>query len=447
MLYYILKYLSRLTIRIYFRRKSIIGKENIPDNVPVIFVANHPSAFMDPMLIATYVHQSIYFLAAGEYVGTGIRGWIFRKMLHMIPVFRPSTRPDDVHKNKQMFEHCYKHLSAGGHLMVFPEGVSVTQRKILPFKTGVARIARGAEIKNNFKLNIHIVPVGLNYSDPHQFRSDVFINIGKPIRVNDFISKDEKNEAHDIDLLTSTAEKALYETTLHVENDDDDKLLTQVDAIYTRDLKDELGIQFTEQVREFNVQKEMVNAIRYFREHNPVGLDNLAKQVENYLTTLKNHGLSDEDIHDIQFSQSFRRIGIFIFGFPIFFIGVLLNAIPWFLTQFILKKLRFKDSFQGSVAMGAGLIVFTLYYLVGTLVLFFATPLSWWALLFPGLAYIFGVYAQIYRAAINYSIHRKRLRKLLKADQRAAEKLAEQRELLILQCEEFRAVYEKSQHD
>lgn len=222
--------------------------------------------------------------------------------------------------------------------------------------------------------------------------------------------------------------------------------MTQLDAIYTRDLKDELGIQFTEQVREFNVQKEMVNAIRYFREHNPVGLNNLAKKVDEYLNSLKAHGLSDEDIHDIQFSQSFRRIGIFIFGFPIFLL-VLYSMRFLVFDAIYSQEITLQRFISGSVAMGAGLIVFTLYYLISSIVLFFATPLSWWALIFPVVSYLFGVYAQIYRAAINYSVHRKRLRKLLKADQPAAEKLAEQRELLILQCEEFRAVYERSQHN
>ena len=57
---------------------------------------------------------------------------------------------------------------------------------MLPIKTGVAIIALGAEAKYNFELDLSIVPIGLNYSNPHNFKSDVFVNIGKPIKVSDY---------------------------------------------------------------------------------------------------------------------------------------------------------------------------------------------------------------------------------------------------------------------
>ena len=57
----------------------------------------------------------------------------------MIPIYRPDTMPGDTHKNKAAFEKSIDHLSKGKCLLVFPEGVSVTEKKILPLKTGVDR--------------------------------------------------------------------------------------------------------------------------------------------------------------------------------------------------------------------------------------------------------------------------------------------------------------------
>ncbi|MDA7803783.1 1-acyl-sn-glycerol-3-phosphate acyltransferase [Crocinitomix sp.] len=180
MIYRLLKILSQLTIYGYFKKVKIVGREHIPAKGPYIFIANHPSAFMDPIVVATSIRPAVYFIAAGEYVGKGLKGWVFRKLLHMIPVYRPTTRPEDMHKNEDMFVKCFEHLSKRGALLVFPEGVSLTEKKLKPLKTGTVRIAIGAETLENFKLGVPIIPVGLNYSDPHSFRSDLFVKISAP---------------------------------------------------------------------------------------------------------------------------------------------------------------------------------------------------------------------------------------------------------------------------
>lgn len=442
MLYFILKILSKLTLKSYFRRIRIVGKENIPTEGALIFIANHPSAFMDPILVATTVKQPVYFIAAGEYVGKGIKGWVFRKWLHMIPVFRPSTRPEDVHKNKDMFNYCFDHLTEGGSLLIFPEGISITERKIKPFKTGVARIARGAEIKNNFKLNIHIVPVGLNYSNPHQFRSDVFVNIGKAISVKDFISADETKEFDEVEKLTDAAEQGLHKTTLHVENQDDDSLLSKLNRVYSRDLKQELGFDYKEQEREFRMQKDMLDAIDYFKQTDPSKFQTTVSAIDYYLQNLSQNGLNDKDIKELKFQRSFRRITSYILGFPFFIIGFLTNVIPYFLVQFILKKIRMNENFQGSMILAAGLVIFVVFYLTGAILSGLLTPISWWAFALPVVMYVTGVYAQMYLAAIHYSSQRRNLRAVFKKNKLMIEELLVERKNLIATLEACRSEFD-----
>ena len=88
MIYAILKILSRLTIWGYFRKVKIVGRERIPKSGPYLFVANHPSAFMDPIVVASSIRPPVYFIAAGEYVGTGLKGWFFNKALHTLFAFK-----------------------------------------------------------------------------------------------------------------------------------------------------------------------------------------------------------------------------------------------------------------------------------------------------------------------------------------------------------------------
>jgi len=441
-LYFILKILSKLTLKSFFRRIRIVGKENIPENVPVIFIANHPSAFMDPIIVASTVKQPVYFIAAGEYVGKGVKGYMFRKWLHMIPVFRPSTRPEEVHKNKDMFNHCFDHLSSGRSLLIFPEGVSKTERKIKPFKTGVARIARGAELLNAKKLHLHIVPVGLNYSNPHQFRSDVFVNIGKAICVSDYISENPENEFTEVEQLTKLAEDRLHETVLHIDKEEDDPLLTKLHQIYSRDLKEELGIDFKEQEREFILQKNMLAAIDHFRTNAPHKFDFAVQEINLYTAKLNQYGITDKDIRELKFQRSFFRIASYILGLPFFLMGVVFNFIPYYLVQFILKRIRMNENFQGSMILAVGLILFFVFYVSVSIIAGILLPLGWWAVLLPAVMYITGIYSQMYLSAIQYTRQRKNLRNVFRQNKKMIQELGEERRKLIVLLEELRLEFE-----
>ena len=441
MIYRILKVLCKLTIHSYFRRVQIIGKENIPTKGPYIFIANHPSAFMDPIVVATTVSPPVYFIAAGEYVGRGFKGWFFRQFLHMIPVFRPSTRPEDVHKNAEMFTHCFKHLGSKKSLLIFPEGVSITEKKIKPLKTGIARIARSAEIENNFSLNISIVPIGLNYSDPHQFRSDLFIKIGEPILVNDVISNQPEKEIEEVDKLTQLCEERLQETVIHIEEEEDNYILTALNTIYSRDIKTEFGFTFRQQEREFELHKELQDALTFFKNNHPQKFSDVLAELTAYDQTLKANHISDKAIKEIKSQISFRRIGTYIFGFPFFLFGWLTNTIPYILVNLILKKIKVNENFRGSLQLAFGLFIFLFFYASYTTIGIFS-PFGWWALLAPILFYSSGIYSLIYLTAIRYSSKRNKLRKFLKSNKALLSQLIVQRKNLILNLENCRVEYQ-----
>ena len=186
MLYYTLKLLFYLTVKAYFRSITIHGKVSNSSKVkPILFAANHPSSFMDPIILGAYINRSLHFLARGDVFKMKIVRPLFRQ-LHMIPVYKADLSPGQLHKNESTFEKCYDHLGKNKTLLIFPEGISKTERRLRPIKTGTARIALGAEEKNGFKLGLEIIPIGLNYSAPHLFKSDVHINYGAPILVKEY---------------------------------------------------------------------------------------------------------------------------------------------------------------------------------------------------------------------------------------------------------------------
>ena len=80
---------------------------------------------------------------------------------------------------------CEMLFRKGGAIALFPEGVSHNSPKMMPLKTGAARIALGAiSVGQTGKpLNLKIVPVGLFYTSKTTFRSEALLHFGEPFEV------------------------------------------------------------------------------------------------------------------------------------------------------------------------------------------------------------------------------------------------------------------------
>ena len=73
-------------------------------------------------------------------------------------------------------------------IIIFAEGICIQERRLRPLKKGVPRMIFGAMTDSDLK-NLTVVPVGVNYQDPSQFRGTVFFNVGEPISINDYMEQ------------------------------------------------------------------------------------------------------------------------------------------------------------------------------------------------------------------------------------------------------------------
>jgi glycerol-3-phosphate O-acyltransferase/dihydroxyacetone phosphate acyltransferase len=84
--------------------------------------------------------------------------------------------------NKMLFKQVYQTLKNNGCICIFPEGTSHDRTDFIKFKAGIAHFALGAMSEFNTS-NVKIVPVGLNYFNRDEFRSEVIIEFGKAFEV------------------------------------------------------------------------------------------------------------------------------------------------------------------------------------------------------------------------------------------------------------------------
>ncbi|GAB2546033.1 lysophospholipid acyltransferase family protein [Rufibacter soli] len=367
MLYFLLKTLFRIALRVFFRRFTVHNKHLLFAEGPLIVVSNHPNTLMDPVVTASLMKQNIYFLAKSSFFKPGIQGWLFHH-LFMIPVYRREDVGDSgTVQNDATFAKCYEFLGKGGTLMVFPEGNSFMQRRLRPLKTGTARISLGAEAQHNFQLGLRIVPVGLNYSDPSRFRSDVFVNVGEPIYVKDFAEQYAQDPFKAAHSLTDHLKDRLESLIIHTETEEEDELARQIEAVYQDTLVRELHMPASATKERFTLSKGILQSIKYFEARQPERVHQLRTNLTEYFQHLESVGLVPEAFKNAPAKRTVawgtvKTILYLFLGFPFYLFGVVHNYLPYILPAKIARSLTKDIEFYAPIMMTVGMFTFPLFY-------------------------------------------------------------------------------------
>lgn len=367
MLYFILKNLFRITFKVFFKNAFRHHPERIPEKGPLIICANHPGAFLDPVVIASMTNRRLYFLAKGSVFKGPFAKWFLPK-LNMIPVYRAQDDPGQMHKNQETFIRCFEHLGKGGTILIFPEGISITERKLKPLKTGAARIALGAEEKYGYNLGVKISCIGLNYEDPHTFGRNVYVGFSEAISAADYTEKYKADGFAAAEELTEEIRKRLEEQMIHTSDAETDKLVAYIEKLYKDDLLKEQGIDKKDKPAEFELTKEIVRAVNYFRQRDPQRVEKITLDIRSYFWKLDELGLSDSTLRKGSarsrlWLRSIRDFFFILLGFPVYIFGLLHNYLPFICASLLSKKLVKSKEFQGAIGAAAGMIFFLIWYI------------------------------------------------------------------------------------
>lgn len=208
----------------FFKKIKIHNEENLPKKGAILLVSNHKNALIDPLLIATSAKRSIHFLTRASAFKLKPVYW-FLSTLNMIPIYRMRDGKGTLAKNEAIFNKCYDILNKKKCLLIFPEGTHNIKRWVNPLSKGFTRITFGA-LEQNASLELHLVPVGLNYTNATDFAESVSVYYGKPILANDFYNKAELNAS--TVKLKNEVHKKLTELTTHIDIENYDKTIEQL---------------------------------------------------------------------------------------------------------------------------------------------------------------------------------------------------------------------------
>ncbi len=178
-----------IALNYFFRRKIIIGAENLPLDGSVVLAPTHRSRW-DALMLTMAAGRRItkrdcrYMVTRSEMMG--LQGW-FLNRLGCFPI-------DQGRPSLTTLRYAVDLLISRQQLVVFPEGRINRFGETVKLKKGLIRLA---QLASNKGLEIKIVPVGLAYSNviPKLFGS-ASICFSKPI----IISKDFKQSTNDFNI-------------------------------------------------------------------------------------------------------------------------------------------------------------------------------------------------------------------------------------------------------
>jgi 1-acyl-sn-glycerol-3-phosphate acyltransferase len=348
----------------FFRRIDVVGEENIPSDGPVIFAGNHPNALMDGWLLTARCGRwPVHFMANAKL-------WKYRLLGRMldvsgaVPVYRREEHDGDV-DNSKAFDKLYEVIEAGNCMGIFPEGVSHTQSQLSTLKTGTARIALSVAARG--KVNVTIIPCGLNYIHRHRFRSQVLLEFGEPIRIeDDWLKKFADDERNAVRQLTEYLAESLMAVTLNAPDWRTLRFIQAARRLYkpaTANLSPgeyiELNRRFVDGYLENAGEPEMIE----FRS-----------EVDEYQSRLDALGLKDYQLREkVSISKAFRRLMMrsisLMLLLPVAIPGALLHLPVAWMAVFVGERFSYEQDDIATLKVFATIALLPLLYLLAAIVI------------------------------------------------------------------------------
>lgn len=196
MIYKFLRVLVGFTLRIFFKKIFVTGTEHLDRNKAQLIASNHPSGFMEPLLMACFFPKPLHFLVRGDVFDNRLLAPLLRAT-NQIPIFRFKDGFSKLRENSQTIDESLQVLARKNSLLIFAEGNTQSIKKLRPLQRGLSRIAQQTLDKYP-ELDLEILPVGINFTQPQHFNGEVMIRIGAPIRAADYIRSlhEDKNQGH-----------------------------------------------------------------------------------------------------------------------------------------------------------------------------------------------------------------------------------------------------------
>lgn len=362
--------LSKLVVRVFYRRCEIRGLERIPENCAVLLCANHTSAIADAIIIHAAYPGIVHPMARSGLFDHIVLGPLLR-LQKAVPVYRRGDVEVDTAQNARSFERCYEMFARNATLLIFPEGQSHSDPHLHRARTGAARLALGAKSRNGTPPAV--IPVGLTFTEKGRFRSAVLVQFGESLSLDESLCESREQ---DVRALTAAIEAGMASVTLNLESWEQHDFLRRLERFFAlrraRYRRRSLH-------RRFRALKRFHRFDSALRRQTPEIIERLQTRISEFDSLCNQFGVHD---YHLTLEYSPQLVAIFIlrsaaFVFlvlPLALWGVINSAAPFYLTRYVSRRAaRARDQYDtAKIALGAlffsafwGAQVFLVYWHFG----------------------------------------------------------------------------------
>ncbi|MCF8111111.1 MAG: hypothetical protein K9J85_06445, partial [Desulfobacteraceae bacterium] len=300
--------------------------------------------------------------------------------------------------NIAVFDKVYELFERDGCLGLFPEGRNSPPGQIAELRTGGARMALGAEQRNNHTLGLKIVPVGLNYEHLGMFMSSALLRFGEPIQVADYADLYEKEPENTIKKLTADLQDSLRQQSMHVEDEQTAELADDLNEAMGYRISPLLGEESKDATEKAKTPSRLKRWLwkalewykpdppetadpfetrsrnrQYLREilaraavDNPAAVNALRRQVDLYKDHLRQAELSRavKQSLDKPVRERLIRLRMTVYALvlaPVALFGLIHNFVPYMITKYTARLIR-EEPIRAFAYFGIGFLAFSLAY-------------------------------------------------------------------------------------
>ncbi|MEX0893382.1 MAG: 1-acyl-sn-glycerol-3-phosphate acyltransferase [Gemmatimonadota bacterium] len=340
---------------------------------PVLVVANHLNALVDPMVLFRVAGRPTRPLAKAPLFEQVLVGGMLRG-LGGLPVYRRQDDPALMGRNEDTFRAAIDALLAGDALQIYPEGKSHSEPALEPLRTGAARIALAAEAEADEAgegaaggaaedaeegagaaggagpggapgLGLRVVPVGLTYERKQFFGGRVLAEIGAPFEVRPWLTADGAEDQAAVRGLTEEIAERLRALTLNLTEHADRPLLEAADRLWSRE-KGVHGFREREGMAERVPRlRRFAEALAWLRENDPERYRELAAGVRRHERLARSLGAEEGDVPPGYAPLSVLRYVLregaaLLVGLPLAALGTVLWYPVWVAPRLTLRVVR-----------------------------------------------------------------------------------------------------------
>jgi glycerol-3-phosphate O-acyltransferase/dihydroxyacetone phosphate acyltransferase len=353
----IIKKLASWAIAALYHRVEVRQAPNLTVEGPELANSSHFGGFTDPLLLV-YAMDRVPRFVARDVI------WkypVVKNVMHWVNAIPVHKSDDGGHtSNDTMFASTYAALEEGDLITIFPEGITVDDPFIARIKTGSARIALGARAAG--VSGIKLLSAGIHYENKAALRSAVFIDIGWPIDLDDFVaansSPGDPEDASNRNLvraLTDAMEANLREAAPNFESWAIARSLTAASdvALRTNEHKDELEVGHGDRERLARLLDEAPEPERVA----------VSEAMDTYQADLDAMGFNDEMLMSgLAKPSSFfvylimsLIIGLLLIPFAL--AGLIVNAVPMMLL-WLIGRIKVSDAMMATVKPLSAILFF-----------------------------------------------------------------------------------------